>query len=433
MNRIYTFPYGKSQQTVALPEEHVRYVLRGQPTQPAADVRQAVRQAVEPSLAALTERIGPDERVVIVVSDATRAVHTEEMLDVLLERLQAAGISLAHIRLLVALGTHRPATKEELVQICGPRWAGTLQIVQHDCRDAAQLVRVGCTSFGNDVYINRQAVEADHLILTGGISFHDMAGFSGGRKAVLPGLAGYDTIMRNHGLALNDEQTGGMNEQCRAGNLLGNAMHDDMVEGVSFINPDYMVNTVLSADGSVYDVVAGHWLRAWEEGCRLLSRIDTAYMPEQADVVITSAGGYPKDINFYQATKAHMNAVFAVKPGGIMIVVMDCPDSAEPPEFARAFAIQDGQEWERQLRQEFTIPSFSAYKTKDIIQSLRAVYAVTRPENNAVMIQSGQIPTATLEEAWHLAQEQLHHDGNETYTIAVMPYGASTLPAVRPH
>lgn len=429
----YSFPYGQGVQTVQLPEDHGVYELKGRPQQPAADVAMAVRQAVQRMelTYSLEERIAPYEQIVIVVSDGTRKVYTPQILDAVIGGLHEIGVADEQITLLVALGTHRPATERELQEICGA-WAGRLRVVQHDCRDKSQLVYLGRTTAGTAVYVNRLAAEADKLIITGGISFHDMAGFSGGRKAVLPGIAGYDTIMQNHALALNSRDIGGRNPSCDAARLDGNPLHEDMVEGVAFLEPDYMVNTILGADGSVIGVAAGHWLADWEQGCRLLMNAGSAAIPEQADITIASAGGYPKDINFYQATKAHMNAVFATKPGGIMILVMECPDIAEPPEFADAF-LQDRAAMEASLREHFTIPVFSAYKTHEIIQSMKAVYVVTRRENFDIMRKSGQIPAASLEEAWQAAQDLLKEEGNSEYTIAVMPYAASTLPIVKRH
>lgn len=208
-------------------------------------------------------------------------------------------------------------------------------------------------------------------------------------------------------------------------------MHEDMVEGASFIDPDFMVNTVLGSDGTVIDVVAGHWLTDWQEGCRLLLAADSIVIPQKADVTIASAGGYPKDINFYQATKAHMNAVFATKPGGIMILIMECPDISEPPEFAEAFGRRDKSAAEQALRQHFTIGAFSAYKTQEIIESMRAVFVVTERKNFDIMKQSGQIPVESLEEAWKAAKAILAEEGKEDYTIALMPYAAATLPVIK--
>lgn len=428
----YTFPYGRGVQTVLLPEDHVAYELKGTGAAPVADVTKAVQKALRRVYPkdALSERVAPYEKVVIVVSDGTRMVYTPQMLDAVIGELHTIGVADEQITLLVALGTHRPATKRELTEICGS-WANRLRVVQHDCRDKTQLAYVGTTPEGNAVYLNRLAVEADKVILTGGISFHDMAGFSGGRKAVLPGLAGYDTIMRNHALALNAEDIGGRNRCCDAARLEGNPMHEDMVEGTLFIEPDFMVNTVLGADGAVIDVVAGHWLTDWQDGCRLLLAADSVAIPQKADVTIASAGGYPKDINFYQATKAHMNAVFATKPGGIMILVMECPDISEPPEFAKAFGRRDTSAAEQDLRQHFTIGAFSAYKTQEIIESMRAVFVVTERKNFDIMKQSGQIPVESLEEAWQAANAILAEDGKEDYTIALMPYAASTLPVIK--
>ena len=427
----YTFAYGRGTQSVYLPQEHVHYEMN----LAAAEEREAGEEIAaalqrRPGHMALQDVVGPDGTVVIIVNDGTRKVYTEQMLDALMAELHRLGVGDEQVTVLIATGSHRPATDREIKEICGPVWSKALNIRQHDCRDAKNLTYIGTTKYGNDVYVNALAAAADTVILTGGISFHDMAGFSGGRKAVLPGIAGYDTIMRNHSLALNDTETGGRNLRCDAGILDGNAMHEDMMEGASFLRPAYLVNTVLNADGSVAAVVAGRWDEEWKKGCAYLMERDSVPIAEPVDVVIASAGGYPKDVNFYQATKAHMNAVFAVKPGGIMILVMECPDIGEPPDFAEAFLQHDRRVIEQKLREHFTISAFSAYKTQDIIASMGAVIVVTRPENKDVMEQCGQIFAGSLEDAWQIARRRLTQEGRSDYTIAVMPYAAATLPVI---
>ena len=299
--------------------------------------------------------------------------------------------------------------------------------MQHDCHDDNQLVSVGTTSYGNDVRLNRLAVEADTVILTGAVSFHDMAGF-GGRKAVLPGIAGYDTIMTNHALALNDACPYGMDPRCDAGKLADNPIHCDMMEGAAFLRPAFLVNLVLTADGGLHDVVSGNWRTAWQEGCRRLLALDGVPVGHLSDVVIGSAGGHPKDINLYQATKAHMNAVFAVKPGGILILAMACPDMYEPADFTDWFFRDDLDAVLAAVRQHFTIPAFSAYKTRCLIRMMKEVYIVTDRAYFDVIQRTGEIPAATMEEAWQMAQKTLQAENKKDYTITVMPYAAATLP-----
>lgn len=251
-----------------------------------------------------------------------------------------------------------------------------------------------------------------------------MAGFGGGRKAVLPGVASYETIMRNHAMALTDTFGGGCNPRCETSLLEDNPLHDDMKQAAALLNPCFLVNTVFSADGDLYEVVGGHWYDAWKKGCDDLLHIASVPIQELADITIASAGGYPKDMNLYQSMKAPMNAVFTTKPGGTMILTLDCPDIKEPAIFTDWFFRSDMEALEKDLRADFSIPAFVAFKSHCIFRSMKAVYVVTRPENFDIIRHSGLIPEATLEEAWEKAQADLPED----YKVTVMGHAAATFP-----
>lgn len=428
--KTFSLPYGKGVQTVDLDESHVLYDLHGTPTVPVADEGAAVRQVLRHPVgsAPLQELVSPGDTVAIIVSDITRLVHTDKMLPVIVDELNQAGIGDDQITVITAQGTHRAHTPAEDVTVCGADMVKRLRIVDHDCHNQDALTYVGKTSLGNDVYLNSEAVKADKVILTGAVSFYFMAGFGGGRKAVLPGIASYDTIMRNHCMALAD--SGGLNPHSETSLLDGNPLHNDMTEATKMLNPVFLVNTVFSADGDLFEVVGGQWYDAWKKGCDDLLRAASVAITEQADVTIGSAGGYPKDMNLYQSMKAHMNAVFATKPGGIMIFTLDCPDIKEPAIFTDWFFRSDMAAFERDLRADFTIPAFVAFKSRCIINSMRKVYIVTRPENFDIIRQSGQVPAATLEEAWRMAQAELAAEGKLDYKITIMSHASATFPKV---
>lgn len=432
--KTYSLPCGKGTQTVELDENRVLYDLHGVPVDTVADEAAAVRKALREPVgsAPLREVIQPADTVVIIVSDVTRLVHTAQMLPVIVEELNSIGVQDKQITVVTAQGTHRAHTPEEDVLVCGEDMARRLRIVQHDCRDKENLVCIGTTSFGNEVYINKLVAEADKVILTGAVSFHPMAGFGGGRKAVLPGVAGYETIMRNHVLALTKDVGGGCNPLCETSLLAHNPLHEDMKEAAEMLQAAFLVNTVFTADGELYEVVGGHWYDAWKKGCDDLLRIASVPIQQQADVTIGSAGGFPKDMNLYQSTKAHMNAVFATKPGGIMIFTLDCPDIKEPAIFTDWFFRSDLEAFEKDLRADFSIPAFVAFKSRCIIRSMKRVYVVTRPENFDIIRQSGQIPAASLEEAWAMAKEELAAEGKETYTVTIMGHASATFPVLEP-
>ena len=432
--KTYVLPYGKGNQTVDLPEDHVLYDLHGPGTNAIEDEEQAVRDALRHPVGSspLEDIIEPSDTVCIVVSDITRLVHTDRMLPVLVQELNRIGVHDDQITVLVSQGTHRAHTAEEDEIVCGRDMVRRLRIVQHNCHDDRAMTYIGRTSFGNDVYINSIAAKADKLILTGAVSFHPMAGFGGGRKALLPGIARFDTIMRNHALALSEVPGSGCHPGCHAGALEGNPFHEDMKEACAMVRPDFLINTVFTPDGDLYEVVAGHWDAAWEKGCHDLLRIGSVPITKLADVTIASAGGYPKDLNLYQSVKAHMNAVLATRPGGILIFTLECPDIQEPAIFTDWFFRDDQRQCEQELRQQFLMPGFVAFKARCIIQAMKAVYVVTRKENFDVIRRSGQIPAATLDEAWQMAQSLLQEEGCRDFGITVMSHAAATLPLLRP-
>lgn len=426
----YSFLYGTSCQSVTIDEGHVINELMGKDISSITDEVDAMRQAIEHPIGGntLSQIVTPEKNIVIIVSDATRDAHTPEILQALTGELNALGVRDDRITILIALGTHRRQTEEEDVIVCGKDMVKRFSIVQHDCHDDENLVYVGTTSYGNRVRLNRLAVEADVVIATGTVSFHDMAGFGGGRKAIVPGIAAYDTIMYNHALALDSRYEDGMDPHCNAGDIDHNRLHHDLMEGASFLHPDFLINTVLTGEEELYAVVCGDWRDAWKEGCRLLQQIQGAPIMERTDVVIGACGGYPKDINLYQATKAHMNAIFALKPGGILILAMACPDIMEPPAFTDWFFRDDVQQVLEEVSKDFTIPAFSAYKTRILMNTLDAVYIVTEKENFPIIEKTGQIPMASVEETWQAARERLKKRGLTDYTVTVMPYATSTLP-----
>lgn len=374
----------------------------------------------------MADVVAPGDTVAIIVSDITRPVHTAQMLPVIVNELNLAGIPDEQIKVITAQGTHRAHTPEEDEMVCGKDMVSRLTIINHDCRDKDNLLKVGTTTHGNDVWLNAEVVRADKVIVTGAVSFHPMAGFGGGRKAVLPGIAGYETIMRNHALALTEDVGGGCNERCETSLLEDNPLHDDMKQAAALLNPCFLVNTVFSADGDLAEVVGGHWYTAWKKGCDDLLSFASVPIAEKADITLASAGGYPKDMNLYQSMKAPMNAVFATKPGGTMILTLDCPDIKEPAVFTDWFFRSDMAAFERDLRADFSIPAFVAFKSHCIFRSMQAVYVVTRPENFDIIRQSGLIPAASLEEAWEKAQENLPED----YTVTVMGHAAATFPVL---
>ena len=427
----YQLPYGNGFQEVTLPEEKVLYDIHGNKADVLEDITAATLAAVRCPIASqpLQKVVRKGDKVAVIVSDVARLVRTAEFLPVIISEITAAGVPDEDITIIVANGTHRAHTHDEDIAVCGKDIVKRIKIHQHDSRNNEELTDLGVTSFGTPILIDSYVAEADKVIITGAVSLHPMAGFGGGRKAVMPGVSGHATIMHNHAIALAPKVGDGCNPLCETGLLEGNPLHEDMVEVTKKLDPAFLVNMVFTPEGKLHEVVAGHWYKAWEKGCKDLVAMAGVPIKELADVVFASAGGSPKDMNLYQSCKAHMNAVFAVKKGGIMILTLECPDIKEPAIFTDWFSKSDVLQFEKDVRADFSIPAFVAFKTRCIVNSL-TTYLVTKPENFEFVRQTGQIPVASLEEAWLLTQQELAKQGKDDYKITIMGHASATMPVL---
>ena len=195
-------------------------------------------------------------------------------------------------------------------------------MVDHVCTDQENLAYVGTTSYGTPVWLDKRALACDKVILTGGVVYHFMAGFGGGRKSVLPGIAGRETIMKNHNLALNPGIGSGSNPHVRSANMCAdNPVHADMMEAYSMVNPAFLLNVVVNDQQEIIAAFAGNWVTAHRAACGLVDRMYGVPVKEKTPLVIASAGGYPKDLNFYQTIKTLCNALEVSQEGGTIILV----------------------------------------------------------------------------------------------------------------
>lgn len=426
MMREFRLKYGQGVLTVSLKEENIQAVIEGRPVPAVDDVAAAVRQAVRRPIGSppLDQVVSPGDKVAVIVSDITRQwLRYELFLPVLLDELNQAGIPDRDITLVVALGGHRPHTVAEHRQVYGDAVVDRVAIVQSEARRREDFVFIGRTSRGVEVKLHHTVVEADKVILTGGIVYHSMAGFGGGRKSIIPGVASYDTIQQNHRFCLAPDAGGGINPMCDAGSVRDNPMHQDSKEAAAMLKPAFLLNAVFTPDGRFASFVAGHWLTAWEEGCRLVRQIYGVPLSRLADLAVVSAGGHPRDINLYQGSKAIENAALAVRPGGVIVALLACPDIAEPPDFSQWFHYPTLREREAALRQDFTVPGFVALKM-GLIAVQKSIIMVTLPENRDFVVKAGLTFAATPQQALALAREHLGRD----FAAVVMPDGTNTLP-----
>jgi nickel-dependent lactate racemase len=324
--------------------------------EPVADETLAVFHALQNPIGTppLRDIVKAGERVAVIVNDITRLARADLLLPPIVETLNAAGVPDADIFIVFALGIHRRQTGEERRLIVGDAIFRRIRSFDHISTDDASLVEIGTTSFGNRVEINREVWEADRIILTGEIIHHLIAGYSGGRKSLVPGVAGFRTTTFNHRMIFHPD--------CRAGKLDGNPAHEDLLEGCRMAEPDFMVNLVLSPAGRVIRVVAGHFDLAHREGCREVDRMLAVEIAEPYDVVVASAGGFPLDIDLRQAHKGLENACRALRPGGSILFYAECPSGAGIQAFEDYIhRYRDDFEMRAALERDFAVGGHKAW------------------------------------------------------------------------
>lgn len=329
-----SIPYGPSALICDIPDSRLKEVLQSgahhyRAEAPEADlVRHSLASPIgSPTLRELSR--GKD-RVVVITSDHTRPVPSHITMPLLLEEIRTGNPN-ADITILIATGSHRGTTREEILSRFGAQIASGEKIVVHDCRDDAGLTSLEKLPSGGDLVISRLAVECDLLVAEGFIEPHFFAGFSGGRKAVLPGIAGYATVLANHCAEFIGH------EKSRTGILNGNPIHRDMMHAVGAAGLSFILNVVIDANKKIIASFAGNADAAHREGCDFLTGLAGA-KAAPADIVITGNGGYPLDQNLYQAVKCMTAAEASINPGGVIIVAAEARDGHGGEGFYGAFA-----------------------------------------------------------------------------------------------
>ncbi len=307
----------------------------------------------------MSEIFGAQDSVLIVTSDSTRYTGSEIYLPLLIEQLNRCGIADNQISILIALGIHRPQSAQEHRKILGSIY-GRIAVYDHDCDDEEQLIDLGVTASGIPVSINRRVVEAERVIVTGTVGFHYFAGFGGGRKGLVPGVAARKTCMASHFSVFNPAPEKGKHPQAVAGVLEANPVHRNLLEAARMVRCDLLLNTVLSPQKELLGVYAGDLEQAHLAAC---DQVRTLYQPTttQVDLAIISSGGEPKDMNLIQAQKALDYGCRAVREGGTIILLAACREGFGNEHFYPWFDYQDLERFEAALRENYQINGQTAH------------------------------------------------------------------------
>jgi len=328
-----TLSYGRSGLEVDLPAANVVKCLGYQSAQPLPDPAAAVREALAQPITSppLAELARGRRSACVVISDVTRPVPNEILLPPILETLESSGISRDQIVILVATGLHRPNLGDELAEMVGPQIVANYRIENHDGLALEQHTSLGTSPRGVPVWIDSRYTEADLKITTGLIEPHFMAGFSGGRKLVCPGIAALETVRVWHGPQFLEHPNASV------GVLQGNPVHEENTWIARRAGCDFIVNTVIDAQRRILKLVAGDMEAAFHEGVDFVRNLVVDTVPEPVDVVVTSSAGYPLDTTFYQSVKGMVAATEIVKPGGTVILAAGMSEGIGSEPFQRLF------------------------------------------------------------------------------------------------
>ena len=421
MNRTFSLKYGEKEIEIPIMGARSIEVLQGNPMKEIEDVPAAFYKAVEQEpidSPPLSQLIQPNDLVTLVVSDITRAwTHQDQVIGPLVSFLhETCQVPYEHMVILIALGTHRPNTEEEMKQIVSPAVYEKVQVLNHNC-DAPDLVYVGTTSRGTRVEVNPLVV-GRKVILVGGTVHHLMAGFGGGRKSILPGVCSRRSIRENHERALSPTEKK-TDDKVGSGKLSLNPIHEDMDEAAALVAPVFGINLVMASSGKHSGLFCGNWRTAGEASCRYQKQCYEVPVDHLADVVIVSCGGYPKDINLYQAIKCPLNAINAMKPGGTLLFLAECRDGGGAKDyFDWVRPLKEGR-LDEALRADFTIGGYIFYATCEWLRRGKIFLMSQLPPE---LVKEMNITSAPQIET---LLKQIDFTGKDVY---VVPYGGYILP-----
>lgn len=416
--------YGREGLVIDLPDDLNVRVVEPTYVEGLPDQTEAVRRALLHPIASkpLKQRVQSSDRVGIIINDITRATPYRVILPPLLEQLDH--VPQSRITLFNATGTHRPNTQAELQGMLGDEIASRYSIVQNDCRDRDSHTLVGTTQGGNDVWIHKDFVECDVKILTGFIEPHFFAGFSGGGKAVMPGLALLETVLRNHSPKNLDHP------MAHWGLTEGNPAWEEIREAASMMQPTFLLNVTLNRDKDITSVYAGDFQEAHVQGCVFAKAHAMVPVEDPFDIVITTNSGYPLDLNLYQSIKGISAAAQVVKTGGGIIAAAECWDG-----------IPDHGEYGRLLHEADSIESLletvyaPGFLKQDMWQA--QIHALICRKAD-VHFYSDNLSDDQIKDSFfkpcrsvEAAVNELLERYGRTASICVLPEGPQTIPFVR--
>lgn len=413
-------PYGRSRVVIDIPRKNILSILEPSFPEPIHDVDRAIIESLENPMDVngLHKLVDKEDKISIVIDDVTRPLPSKILLPPLISLLKRSGIKRDKITIIIATGTHRAITKEEARELMGAYIASKYNWISHDCDNDNDLVYLGKTSYGNKVFINRYYVEADFKIVISDITPHYYAGFGGVYKSVVPGIAGRETINFNHSMMFD--------ERADICNIRDNPVFLDLKEGAELVGIDFSLAVVLNPKKEILKIFSGRPDTTFYSGVKFIKSFIALPIRNKADLVISSPGGYPFDINFYQAHKGLFNTEKVAEEDGRIVFIAECPDG---------FGNKVFYEWLRrfnnpidvmnELKRNFILGGHKAYyvlKTVsrynvDLYTNIHARYVKELLRMNPIKNVRKTINNYLTE--------------NNDSKIIVMPYSYETIPMLR--
>jgi lactate racemase len=416
--------YGRTGLEVELPDDRLVGPLSIRPAAPLSDPEKAIADAIDRPIASrpLAELARGRRNACILICDVTRPVPNALILPPLLRTLEREGIAREDILILIATGLHRPNEGAELVELVGPEIAANYRIENHRGKELGEHDFLGVTPNGVPVYLDSRYVRADLKITTGLIEPHLMAGYSGGRKVICPGIAALETVKVWHGPRFLEDP------RADCGIVAGNPVHEENTRIALMAGCDFIVNVCLDGQRRICWVGAGDMIKAWEEGVRFVEQVVKAPVAEPVDVVVTSCAGYPLDTTWYQAVKGLTGALPIVKRGGTIVLAASLTEGLGSPEFQQVMAENpDLQAFKRRIlgSDYFVMDQWQLEELAKVVERCR-VKVVTQGLSPETLRKCYVEPAASVERA---VADCLEEYGPYA-RVAVIPKGPYVLPFI---
>lgn len=416
MSNVHTLKYGDSTLSIQL-ADHSNFIVIQPPDIPGAiDPLAEVNRAINHQIGHDRNHISPGKTVAIAINDKTRPVPHQFLLPPLLDHLAHSGITKSDITFYIAPGTHTPMQQREFNAVLPGDLSREYHVVCHNCDDSENMVALGNTSHGTPVFVNSGYYRSDIKVVVGNIEPHHFMGFSGGVKSAAVGLTARKTINTNHSHLVKPE--------ARTGNYYSNPCRLDLEEIGAKIGVIYALNAILNSKREIVQVLWGNPVDVMETGVALSTKICQVEVPHKFDVVIASAGGYPKDINLYQAQKALTNAADITRDGGDVFLIAECVEGAGNSAFVNFL---DGIRSSNEALEKFSKEGFSIgpHKAFQIARIAKRVNIHLLSNLDPHLVKRLLFSPITLNEL----SQRLQILSKEN-SIAIMPYAVATIPHI---